>query len=118
MIVSKIKYIPKFFDLVVKMQLREQMLVNGYYIVEDIVSIEKIDALMETIFKIFLKYCPSNKFQDYQKPWETDLFHDEMINFRKLEPKKFSLLQLEVNINKIKIIKVFFIIYLFGTHIL
>ena len=92
MIISKIKYTPEFFDLVVKMQLREQMLVNGYYIVENIVSIEKIDALMETIFKIFLKYCPSNKFQDYQKPWETDLFHDEMINFRKLEPKKFSLL--------------------------
>jgi len=46
MIASKIKYIHQFFDLIVEMQLREQMLANGYYIVENIVSIEKIDALM------------------------------------------------------------------------
>lgn len=75
-----------------KMKLKEHIDVNGYFIAENVVDSEKIDYLLETIFKTFSKFVTNDKFSDIERPWETDLFHEEIMNFREAEPKKFSLL--------------------------
>ena len=65
---------------------------NGYFIAEHIVSEKKINAVLENIFRIYFKYNPSSKLHELQEPWKSDLFHEEMIKFRKSDPKRFSLL--------------------------
>ena len=73
-------------------QFRNKMMSDGYFMAENIVSEEKIGSVLESIFKIYCKYNPSTKLLKLEKPWHTKLFHEEMIKFRELEPKKFSLL--------------------------
>ena len=65
---------------------------NGYFIAEHIVSEKKINAVLENIFRIYFKYNPSSKLHELQEPWKSDLFHEEMIKFRKSDPRRFSLL--------------------------
>ena len=65
---------------------------NGYFIAEHIVSEKKINAVLENIFRIYFKYNPSSKLHELQEPWKSDLFHEEMIKFRKSDLKRFSLL--------------------------
>jgi len=65
---------------------------NGYFIAEHIVSEKKLNAVLENIFRIYFKYNPSSKLHELQEPWKSDLFHEEMIKFRKSDPRRFSLL--------------------------
>ena len=73
-------------------QIREKFRENGYFIAKSIISEKKISAVLETIFRIYFKYNPSSKLRDLQEPWNSDLFHEEIIKFRKSDPKRFSLL--------------------------
>jgi ectoine hydroxylase-related dioxygenase (phytanoyl-CoA dioxygenase family) len=73
-------------------QIREKFRENGYFIAKSIISEKKISAVLETIFRIYFKYNPSSKLHDLQEPWNSDLFHEELIKFRKSDPKRFSLL--------------------------
>ena len=73
-------------------QIREKFRENGYFIAEQIVSEKKINAVLENIFRIYFKYNPSSKLHELQEPWNSDLFHEEIIKFRKSDPKRFSLL--------------------------
>tara|TARA_B100001167_G_scaffold68891_1_gene40822 strand:- start:431 stop:1273 length:843 start_codon:yes stop_codon:yes gene_type:complete len=73
-------------------QIREKFRENGYSIAKSIISEKKINAVLETIFRIYFKYNPSSKLRDLQEPWNSDLFHEEIIKFRKSDPKRFSLL--------------------------
>ena len=73
-------------------QIREKFRERGYFIAKSIISEKKINAVLETIFRIYLKYNPSSKLRDLQEPWNSDLFHEEIIKFRKSDPKRFSLL--------------------------
>ena len=73
-------------------QIREKFRENGYFIAKSIISEKKINAVLETIFRIYFKYNPSSKLRDLQEPWSSDLFHEEIIKFRKSDPKRFSLL--------------------------
>ena len=73
-------------------QIREKFRENGYFIAKSIISEKKINAVLETVFRIYLKYNPSSKLRDLQEPWNSDLFHEELIKFRKSDPKRFSLL--------------------------
>ena len=73
-------------------QIREKFRENGYFIAKSIISEKKINAVLETIFRIYFKYNPSSKLRDLQEPWNSDLFHEEIIKFRKSDPKRFSLL--------------------------
>ena len=86
-------------------QIQENFSAVGYSIAKQIVSEKKIDSILETIFKIFCKYNPSTKLLKLQKPWLTDLFHEEMIKFRQRDPEKFSLLyvsaQTSVSVNEL-----------------
>jgi ectoine hydroxylase-related dioxygenase (phytanoyl-CoA dioxygenase family) len=74
------------------LQLRKKMMADGYFIAENIVSEKKIESVFEAIFKIYCKYKPATKLLELQKPWHTNLFHEELIKFRKTDPKRFSLL--------------------------
>ena len=73
-------------------QIREKFRESGYFIAKSIISEKKINAVLETIFRIYFKYNPSSKLRDLQEPWNSDLFHEELIKFRKSDPKRFSLL--------------------------
>ena len=73
-------------------QIREKFRERGYFIAKSIISEKKINAVLETIFRIYFKYNPSSKLRDLQEPWNSDLFHEELIKFRKSDPKRFSLL--------------------------
>ena len=73
-------------------QIREKFRENGYSIAKSIISEKKINAVLETIFRVYFKYNPSSKLRDLQEPWNSDLFHEEIIKFRKSDPKRFSLL--------------------------
>ena len=73
-------------------QIMEKFRENGYFIAKSIISEKKINAVLETIFRIYFKYNPSSKLRDLQEPWSSDLFHEEIIKFRKSDPKRFSLL--------------------------
>ena len=73
-------------------QIMEKFRENGYFIAKSIISEKKINAVLETIFRIYFKYNPSSKLRDLQEPWNSDLFHEEIIKFRKSDPKRFSLL--------------------------
>ena len=73
-------------------QIREKFRENGYFIAKSIISEKKINAVLETIFRIYFKYNPSSKLRDLQEPWNSDLFHEEIIKFRKSDPKRISLL--------------------------
>lgn len=72
--------------------LREKMINDGYFIAENIVSEKKINAVLETIFKIYCKYSPSTKLLELQGPWNTSMFHEEIIKFRQSDPRGFSIL--------------------------
>lgn len=72
--------------------LREKMINDGYFIAENIISEKKINAVLETIFKIYYKYNPSTKLPELQEPWNTSMFHDEMIKFRQSDPRVYSVL--------------------------
>ena len=73
-------------------QIREKFRENGYFIAKSIISEKKINAVLETVFRIYFRYNPSSKLRDLQEPWNSDLFHEELIKFRKSDPKRFSLL--------------------------
>ena len=73
-------------------QIREKFRESGYFIAKSIISEKKINAVLETIFRIYFKYNPLSKLRDLQEPWNSDLFHEEIIKFRKSDPKRFSLL--------------------------
>ncbi len=73
-------------------QIREKFRESGYSIAKSIISEKEINAVLETIFRIYFKYNPSSKLRDLQEPWNSDLFHEELIKFRKSDPKRFSLL--------------------------
>ena len=73
-------------------QIREKFRESGYFIAKSIISEKKINAVLETIFRIYFRYNPSSKLHDLQEPWNSDLFHEELIKFRKSDPKRFSLL--------------------------
>ena len=72
--------------------LNTKFMSDGYFIADNIVSEKKIDTFLENIFKIYCKYNPLTKMLELKNPWHTDLFHDELIRFRKSDPKRFSLL--------------------------
>ena len=64
---------------------------NGFAIVRNIVPTQRINSLLENIFKLFCKY--SKDFQDLknlERPWNTELFHKKFIEFRKKDPESFG----------------------------
>ena len=72
--------------------LREKMINDGYFIAKNIISEKKINTVLESIFKIYYKCNPSTKLLELREPWNTSMFHEEMIKFRQSDPRGFSIL--------------------------
>ena len=64
---------------------------NGYVILKNKIPRSRIDSLLENIFKLYCKYSNgSDDFQGMQDPWNTELFHRKLIEFRKTNPEDFG----------------------------
>ncbi len=64
---------------------------NGYVIVKDIIQKRRLDSLLENIFKLYCKYSDDyDGFEEKDRPWETLLFHEKLIELRKNKPDEFG----------------------------
>ena len=63
---------------------------DGFYIVKNIVKENQITDILENVCKVYFKNNPSSKFLKEKKPWDNDLFHEEIIKFRDENSNKFS----------------------------
>ena len=64
---------------------------NGYVVLKNKIPRSRIDSLLENTFKLYCKYSNgSDDFQGMQDPWNTELFHRKLIEFRKTNPEDFG----------------------------
>ena len=63
---------------------------NGFYIAKNIVKENQIANILENVCEVYFKINPSSKFLKEKKPWDNDLFHQEIIKFRDENSNEFS----------------------------
>jgi hypothetical protein len=64
---------------------------NGFVIVKNIVPAQRINSLLENIFNLFCKYSTDyQELKNMEKPWNTELFHKKLIEFRQKDPESFG----------------------------
>jgi len=64
---------------------------NGFAIVKNIVPTQRINSLLENIFNLFCKYSTDcQELKNMDKPWNTELFHKKLIEFRQKDPESFG----------------------------
>ena len=64
---------------------------NGFAIVKNIVPAQRINSLLENIFNLFCKYSTDyQESKNMEKPWNTELFHKKLIEFRQKDPESFG----------------------------
>jgi len=64
---------------------------NGFAIVKKIVPAQRINSLLENIFNLFCRYSTDyQELKNMEKPWNTELFHKKLIEFRQKDPKSFG----------------------------
>ena len=64
---------------------------NGYVVLKNKIPRSRIDSLLENIFKLYCKYSNgSDDFQEIPDPWNTELFHRKLIEFRKTNSEDFG----------------------------
>ena len=64
---------------------------NGYVVMKDIIPRKRIDSLLENICKLYCKFGDdADFFEDENKPWQTELFHEKLIELRKNNPEEFG----------------------------
>ena len=64
---------------------------NGFAIVKNIVPAQRINSLLENIFNLFCKYSADyQELKNMEKPWDTELFHKKLIEFRQKDPESFG----------------------------
>lgn len=64
---------------------------NGFAIVKNIVPPQRINSLLENIFNLFCKYSTDcQELKNMDKPWNTELFHKKLIEFRQKDPESFG----------------------------
>ena len=69
----------------------EQYEKNGFVIVKNIIPISRIQVLFKSIIKMYCKYSgDAEDFKDFEEPWNSDLFHQKMREFRKNDPQSFG----------------------------
>ena len=63
----------------------------GFAIVKIIVHAQRINSLLENIFNLFCKYSTDcQELKNMDKPWNTELFHKKLIEFRQKDPESFG----------------------------
>ena len=63
---------------------------DGFYIAKNVVKENQIANILENVCKVYFKNNPSSKFPKDKKPWNNDLFHEEVIKFRDENSNEFS----------------------------
>ena len=64
---------------------------NGFAVVKNIVPAQRINSLLENIFNLFCKYSTDcQELKNMEKPWNTELFHKKLIEFRQKDPESFG----------------------------
>ena len=63
---------------------------DGFYIAKNIVKETQITNILENASQVYFKNNPSSKFPKEKKPWNNDLFHEEIIKFRDKNPNEFG----------------------------
>ena len=63
---------------------------DGFYIAKNIIKEKQITSILENICQVYFKNNPSSKFLKEKKPWNNDLFHEEIIKFRDENQNEFS----------------------------
>ena len=64
---------------------------NGYVIIKDVIKKKRLDSLLENIFKLYCKYSDNlGGFEVEDRPWETEMFHEKLIELRKTKPDEFG----------------------------
>ena len=73
------------------MKLLKEFKDNGYIICKGIVDTDLVDNHLSAVYSLFkVFYNPSRELEKEKKPWESKLFHKELIQFRKNESGLFS----------------------------
>ena len=63
---------------------------DGYVIMKNIIPISRINAVLESVFKQYCKYSDNEEgFESFDEPWNTELFHQKLISFRKSNTELF-----------------------------
>lgn len=64
---------------------------NGFVVVKNIIHKKRLDSLLENIFKLYCKYSDDyDEFDEKERPWETRMFHEKLIELRKNKPDEFG----------------------------
>ena len=80
-----------FFSLEIQTDLLKGFTTNGFAIVPNIIDRKRISLVMENIYKLYCKFSNDElSFSGIEKPWNTNLFHEKLIEFRKNDPELFG----------------------------
>lgn len=71
--------------------LKRGYLENGYAIVKGVVSLERIDKLLENIYHLYCKYSENqDEFNGIENPWRTELFQKKLVDLRQKDKNSFG----------------------------
>jgi phytanoyl-CoA hydroxylase len=85
----------------------EQYTKDGFLIVKNLIPIKRVNAVLESVFKMYNKYSEKNDdFKSMEEPWNTELFHQKLIELRKNDPESFGAIydSLKNNISLIQLV--------------
>ena len=58
---------------------------------KNIVPAQRINSLLENIFNLFCRYSTDyQELKNMEKPWNTELFHKKLFEFRQKDPESFG----------------------------
>ena len=58
---------------------------------KNIIPISRINVVLESVIKLYYKYSGDvDCFKSFEEPWNEDLFHQKMKEFRKNDPQSFG----------------------------
>ena len=63
---------------------------NGYVVLKNVIPNSRIDALLESIYKLYRKYSTDYELDESEDPWKSEIFHKKLIEFRKKDSKLFG----------------------------
>ena len=64
---------------------------NGFAVVPNIIDRKRISLIMENIYKLYCRFSNGeSSFSGIEKPWNTNLFHEKLIELRKNDREFFG----------------------------
>ena len=64
---------------------------NGFVVIRNIIDKKRISLVMENIYKLYCKFSnDESSFFGMEKPWNTNLFHEKLVELRKNDRESFG----------------------------